>query len=112
MSLVNYYVSPRKIMKYLGEESGVKGWLLAIGGGIISHGPVYIWYPLMADLKSKGMRLELIATFIYNRAIKVPLLPFMITYFSWQFVVILTAVMIVASIVQGLIVEFTLNKLN
>lgn len=110
MAIINYSISPKKIIKYLGKKSGIKGWLLAIGGGIISHGPIYMWYPLMADLRDKGMRTGLVAAFLYNRAIKIPLLPFMILYFSWQFVLILTIVMIIISVFQGIIVELIMNK--
>ena len=110
MAIVNYVVSPKKIIKYLGHESGLKGWLIAIGGGIISHGPIYMWYPLMQDLRSKGMRTGLIATFLYNRAIKIPLLPFMIVYFSWQYVLTLTVIMIFTSIAQGIVVEKLINN--
>lgn len=105
MAVINYTISPKSIIKHLGKESGLKGWLIAIGGGIISHGPPYMWYPLLADLKEKGMRIGLIAAFLYNRSIKIPLIPFMIIYFSWQYVLILTFVMVIISIIQGLVVE-------
>jgi len=105
MVLINYLISPKKILKHLGHDSGIKGWLIAIIGGIFSQGPVYIWYPLLADLKNKGMRIGLISTFIYSRAIKIPLLPFLILYFSVKYMLILTIVLIVMSIFNGLIVE-------
>ncbi len=110
MAMINYSFKPEKIIKYLGRESGIKGWLIAIGGGIISHGPIYMWYPLMADLKNKGMRIGLIAAFLYNRAIKIPLLPFMVLYFSWQYVLTLTVVMVLVSVIQGLLVEKIIQK--
>jgi len=107
---VNYFISPNKIAKYLGRKSGVVGWLVAIVGGIISHGPIYMWYPFLADLKEKGMRTGLIATFLYNRAIKIPLIPFMILYFSWKYFLILAFVMIFASVINGLLVEIIVGK--
>jgi len=27
----------------------MKGWLIAILSGILSSGPIYLWYPLLAD---------------------------------------------------------------
>ncbi|MEA1909610.1 MAG: hypothetical protein U9M89_01085, partial [Patescibacteria group bacterium] len=81
--LFNIFLKPKIIIKYLSKQSGLKGWLLAIGGGIISMGAIYIWYPLLADLKEKGMSNALIATFLYNRAVKLQLLPFLIYYFGW-----------------------------
>jgi len=110
MFLINYFFSKKKISKYLGKNSGIKGWLIAIFGGIISHGPIYVWYPLLKELKNKGMGYGLISAFIYNRAIKIPLLPLMVVYFSWQYVLVLTFVMILLSILSGVLTEFFMKK--
>ena len=79
--------------------------VFVIIGGILSSGPIYMWYPLLADLKHKGLSYGLIACFLYNRAIKIPLLPLAIIYFSWRYLFILTFVMIFMSILQGLIIN-------
>ena len=105
MGIVNYFVNPKTVSKYVGEGSGIKGWLLAISTGILSHGPIYAWYPLLRDLRNQGMKIGLITTFLYSRAIKIPLLPLMVYYFGIPFVVILTVYMMIASIVQGRIVQ-------
>jgi uncharacterized membrane protein YraQ (UPF0718 family) len=103
--LTDLLIRPKSVMKYLGRESGPLGWLVAIAGGIISTGPIYVWYPFLADLRAHGMRTALAAAFLYNRAVKVPLLPLMIFYFGIAFTVVLTAYMIVFSIVIGMITE-------
>ena len=64
-----------------------------------------MWYPLLADLKSKGLNSGLIACFLYNRAIKIPFLPLMIFYFSLKYVLILTVVMVFMSVIQALIIN-------
>ncbi|MGB3478049.1 MAG: permease [bacterium] len=102
---INYFVKSKKILKYTGKESGIKGWLIAVSTGILSHGPIYIWYPLLKELKDQGMRDGLIAVFLYNRAIKIPLLPLMIYYFGPIFILILLIYMIIASIIEGKIIE-------
>ena len=51
MGIMNCFVNPRTVSKYVGKGSGIKGWLLAILTGILSHGPVYAWYPLLRDLR-------------------------------------------------------------
>ncbi|MEA3456396.1 MAG: permease, partial [Campylobacterota bacterium] len=33
MALITYYVNPGKIASHLGEESGVKGWAIALSAG-------------------------------------------------------------------------------
>ena len=109
MSLTNYFVTPRFVKKHLGEK-GIRKWFYVVVGGILSTGPIYMWYPLLADLKSKGLSSGLIACFLYNRAVKIPLLPLMVFYFSWRYVVVLTVVMIFFSIVQGLLIDRVMKR--
>jgi uncharacterized membrane protein YraQ (UPF0718 family) len=105
MGLSNYVLKPKKVSQYLGEKSGFKGWFISALFGILSHGPIYVWYPLLKELKEHGMRTGLVAVFLYNRAIKIPLLPVMIFYFGVLFVLILCLYMIVFSLFQGKIIE-------
>ena len=51
------------------------------------------------------MRSGLIAAFLYNRAIKIPLLPVMVYYFGIRFVGTLLVWMILASVVEGKMIE-------
>jgi len=102
MVIVNYYVTPQKLVKYLGKK---RKWLFAILGGIISTGPIYMWYAMLRELKEKGVGYGFIATFLYNRAIKPPLIPVIIYYFGLKFTIVLTGVMIIFSVLQGMIIE-------
>jgi len=105
MGVSNYFLKPKIVSKYLGAESGVKGWFIAVFLGILSHGSIYVWYPLLKELQDHGMRVGLIATFLYNRAVKIPFLPIMIYYFGVAFVVILTIYMIIISVAEGKLIE-------
>ena len=109
MSLSNYFITPKFVIKHL-KEKGLKKWFFVIIGGILSSGPIYMWYPLLADLRKKGLDYGLIACFLYNRAIKIPLLPLAIIYFSWQYIVILTVVMIGVSIIQGILINNLIGR--
>ena len=104
MFLMRIFIGPKRMVKYLGEGTGLKGWMIAIGGGILSSGPIYMWYPLLADMQSEGMKKSLIAVFIYNRAIKLPLLPLMVYYFGLPFTVTLAFYIIVFSVIGGILV--------
>ena len=108
--LSNLLIDSKTVVRYLGKEGTKGGWLLAVVAGIISAGPIYLWYPLLSDLKEKGMREALVATFLYNRAVKIPLLPMMIFYFGFRLVAILTLYMILFSILNGYLVERILSK--
>lgn len=105
MAVTNYFVKPSALVKYMGKESGFKGWLIAIIAGIISTGPIYMWYPMLNDLQKHGIRDGLVAAFLYNRAIKIPLLPMLVLYFGLAYSIILMVIMILVSVLQGLIVE-------
>ena len=102
---INLFLKPKKIARHLGKESGVKGLLIATTAGILSAGPIYAWYPLLADLREKGMTSKLTTVFLYNRAVKIPLLPMTIYYFGLRFTITLTVLMIAFSVLNGWLVE-------
>ncbi len=103
--LSNLFLSPQLVKRWLGHASRKRGWLIAIAGGILSSGPIYLWYPLLRELKEHGMRTALAAAFLYNRSVKPALLPLLIYYFGWGLTLILTVYTVAFSIIQGLIVE-------
>ncbi len=110
MALLNAYIDEKAISRHMGEESGVKGWLLALFGGILSHGPGYVWYPLLQNLREQGAKERLIVAFIYARAIKIPWIPLMITYFGWTFTLVYTFWMVVGAWLQGIVAQRLLRK--
>lgn len=106
---VNYLIKPKQIMKHFGKDSGVKGWIFATIAGVISHGPMYAWYPLISDLRENGLKDGLLITFMFTRSIKVPFIPIMVDYFGLLFTLILFSNIIIVGVLQGLIFE-ALNK--
>lgn len=108
MSLINYFFTPKIISKYF-MKKGIKKWFFVIIGGILSTGAIYVWYPLLSELKDKGLSYGLIACFLYNRAIKIPMLPLIVFYFSLKYVLILCFILILVSVVQGIIVDKFIN---
>lgn len=105
MFLVNWLYKPKNVKQHLGSGSGLKGLGIAVLAGILSTGPIYVWYPLLAELRQKGMSNFLVTIFLYNRAVKVHLLPLMVYYFGLRFAVVLTLVMIFFSIFDGWLVD-------
>ncbi len=110
MFFSNLLMDSRKIVKMIESAHGVKAYLFFMVFGILSSGPIYLWYPLMADLKEKKIKNSLIVIFLYNRAVKIPLLPVMIYYFGFEFVLVFMFLMIVFSIFNGLIAEKLLTQ--
>jgi len=111
-TMINYYLKPKMIIKHLGKDSGFKAWIYAVLGGVVSHGPMYAWYPMLSELKKNGLKNGLLATFMYTRAIKVPFIPIMIDYFGVLYTIVLFIYILVGGILQGLIIEALSKKTN
>lgn len=107
--IFNYFISPKKLVEWMEKGRGFWGLLISSVGGIISSGPIYMWYPLMNEMKKHGVKDRYLAVFLYNRAIKPALLPFLIFYFGLAYTIVLTIVMFFLSIMQGYVVEKLVN---
>jgi uncharacterized membrane protein YraQ (UPF0718 family) len=105
-ALINRFLKPKALARYLGSQSGVRGWLLALLAGIISHGPMYAWYPMLQELKTQGLGNGLITVFLYARAVKLPLLPIMVDYFGLFFTLILMLYIVLGALIQGKLVAW------
>jgi uncharacterized membrane protein YraQ (UPF0718 family) len=110
MLFLNLFLKPAYIAKFLGKEAGIKGILLSATAGIISAGPIYAWYPMLKGLREKGVESSFIAIFLGNRAVKPFLLPIMISYFGWIYVLILTVFTIFGSIGVGYCVDVLVKE--
>jgi len=110
MGLFDSVFDAKAIARLLGRESGLKGWGIALLGGVLSHGPGYVWYPMIQEMRRHGARDSLIVAFFYSRAIKLPWLPLMVIYLGTGFTVFLTLYVLLASWLQGLIAELLLKN--
>jgi len=108
-ALIHYFVKPKHIIKHLGEESGLKGIFYAIISGIFIHGPLYMWYGLIKEIRQSGAKEQLLITFLFARAVKLPLLVLMIDLFGIVFTIIITLYTLMASVVQGYLFTY-INK--
>ena len=107
---LNIFLRPLRLAKFMGRGTTVKRKLLAAVGGIISARPIYAWYPMLKDLRDKGAEHSLIAVFLVNRAIKPFLLPMMISFFGWAYVVVLTLLTVAGSLFVGAILGALLDS--
>ncbi len=110
MFVFNYILDSQKIKRKLINETGWKKYFLVVSLGILSSGPIYIWYSFLADLKRQGLKDSMIAIFLFNRALKIPLLPVLAYYFSLEFVIITTTLMILFSIIGGITLGLLTQK--
>lgn len=110
MVILNLFLKPAHITQFLGKGTGIKGIILSATAGIISMGPIYAWYPMLKTLREKGVDSSLIAVFLGNRAVKPFLLPIMISYFGWTYVLILVVFTIFGSIGVGYCVDLLVKE--
>lgn len=103
MAIFSTLTKSKNIVKHIGEDSGLKGWFIAIFGGVLSHGSTYIWYPILAQMRSDGAKDGLLIAFFYARAIKLPWIPVMIAYFGVTFTIFLSVYILLGAIMQGLV---------
>ncbi len=106
MILTNMFLTPERVKKHFGKEAGLRGWMYALIFGVLVAGPPYALYPMLKNMKEHGLKTSYLATFLYNRNVKIPLIPVMWYYFGWQYTVILTILVIVFSIFSGIIMEW------
>ncbi|PLY06254.1 MAG: permease [Desulfuromonas sp.] len=105
MLLNNLLVRPSWVKNHVGRDSGIKGMAIAVLGGVLSMGPIYVWYEILRDLQGKGMRSGLVAAFLYARGVKPQLLPLMVLYFGWIYTVVLSFFLIFFSLIVGTLSE-------
>lgn len=104
MLLLNLFLTPAHVSRFLGRKAGILGILLSSAAGILSMGPVYAWYPFLASLRRKGASDFYLANFLSNRAVKPALIPLMVTYFGWGFTVIFSVFGVLNAFVAAVIV--------
>ncbi len=108
--LFNLLTDHKWMQRYIGEKTGLQGWLITIAAGILAVGPIYPWYVLLGDLKQKGMRRSLITAFLYSRAIKLPLLPLMFHAFGLAFTITLVIYFLLFAVLNGILSEVVMGK--
>ncbi len=110
MVLSNLFLTPELVKKHFGKEAGLKGWIYSLLFGLLVAGPPYTLYPMLRNMKEHGLEAKYMATFLYNRNVKIPLLPAMIYYFGWQYTVIMTILVITFSVFNGLILGMIIKN--
>lgn len=107
IGLLDVWVPKEVMIKYMGENSGVMGILVALLLGSLAAGPLYAAFPIAAILLKKRARLSYVMFFlgVWSTA-KLPMVMFEYTSFGGIF----TFVHIVSNLAVFLIGAFILEK--
>jgi uncharacterized membrane protein YraQ (UPF0718 family) len=109
VSIVLFLIPDDTLVKYMGEGSGVKGWITAAALGSIALIPGFIAYPLCGILLKSGVAYSVIAVFITTLMMTGFLtLPVEAKFFGWKVSVIRNLASLAAALFIGLLMSFFL----
>lgn len=109
VSLVLFLLPNELIIKYLGEGSGIKGWLIAAFFGSVAMIPGFIAYPLAGVLIKSGVAYGTIAVFITTLLmVGIVTLPIEAKFFGWKTSIIRNGLSWAAAILIGFIMALIL----
>lgn len=117
LGLLDVWVPREKMMKYMGEGSGLKGIVLAILIGSAAAGPLYGAFPVAAVLMKKGVKFSNILIFIGAwSTTKIPMFLFEMTSLGAKFaftrlIVDIPGIIIIAYILSKLISKTEVQKI-
>lgn len=110
MFIFNILVTDKIIKKHLQKENGLKKYFIVALAGILSTGPIYMWFAFLSTMKDKGVNEGLLSIFLYNRAIKLPLLPLMIDYFSFKTTIVISILVFIFSFINAIFINLFFKK--
>lgn len=88
LGLLDVWVPKETMMKYMGEESGIKGIVLSFILGSVAAGPLYGAFPIAAVFMKKGVKLSNVLIFIGAwSTTKIPMLLFEISALGARFAI-------------------------
>ena len=90
MIVLNLFMTPTHVSRFLGSHAGIKGVLLSSVAGILSTTLRSTMSSVDGRILYKGASDFHLANFLSSRAVKPVLLPLMIGYFGWRFSLIFT----------------------
>ncbi|BEP29648.1 permease [Helicovermis profundi] len=105
IGLLQVWLTPKQISKFIGKESGIKGMAIASIFPIILGGSLVTIFPLLKTLKEKGVPIRILITFIVAWAGKAPLLPLETEFLGVKFAALRIGIIIPLAIIIGLVSE-------
>ncbi len=109
VSVVLFLFPEEKLAKYMGEGSGIAGWVTAALFGSVALIPGFIAYPLCGILVKSGVAYSIIAVFITTLMMTGFLtLPVEARFFGWRVSIVRNLVSLAAALFIGLIMGFFL----
>ena len=111
LGLLDVWVPRETMVRYLGEDSGIKGMLIAILIGSAAAGPLYAAFPVALVLMKKGAKFSNILLFIGAwSTTKIPMLLFELSSLGAKFMLTRLAVSMAGIFIIALIVDKAMSR--
>ncbi|WP_319203267.1 permease [uncultured Ilyobacter sp.] len=117
LGLLDNWVPKETMVKYMGEDSGIKGVVLALFIGSAAAGPLYGAFPVAAVFMKKGVKFSNVIVFLGAwSTTKIPMFLFEMASLGSKFafsrlVIDIFGIIIMARIVSNLIPEDEIKKI-
>ena len=110
LGLLDVWVPREYFLKYIGEESGIKGILIAFLISFFAAGPMYAAFPFTSVLLKKGVKFSNIIIFLNAWCVtKASTLLFEVTALGYKFTLARLIINIPGIIIMGYLVDFLLK---
>lgn len=106
LGLFNEWMPDEMVVRYLGEQSGISGVGTAILLGSIPTGPLYVAFPIAADLLKKNASVSNVVVFLTAWAcLKLPQELIELQFLGWRFMTLRLMLTSVIAVGMGLVVQ-------
>jgi uncharacterized membrane protein YraQ (UPF0718 family) len=106
LGLFNEWVPDELVVQYLGERSGITGVGVAIVLGSTPTGPLYVAFPIAADLLEKNASVTNVVVFLTAWAcLKLPQELVELQFLGWQFMMLRLILTAVVAVGMGVIIQ-------
>lgn len=111
LGLLDVWIPRETMVKFMGENSGLKGMFLAFIIGSFAAGPLYGAFPIASVFMKKGVKFSNLMIFIGAwSTTKIPMLMFEMTYMGMKFALTRLAVDIPGIILIAFALNHVLSK--
>lgn len=111
LGLLDSWISKETMMKYMGENSGLTGILIAILIGSFAAGPMYASFPFALVLLKKGVKFSNVIIFMNAWCVtKISTLLFEISSLGIKFTIIRFLINFPLIIIIGFLVEYFVSE--
>lgn len=117
LGLLDIWVPRETMLKYMGENSGITGIILAIIFGSVAAGPLYAAFPITAVFIKKGVKFSNVMIFLGAWCTtKIPTLLFELSALGYRYtftrmLVNLPSIILLGYLIEGLLKEEDLKEI-